>query len=331
MTIELQQLTYFTAVATSGSYVLAAERLHVSQPALWRKVKSLQGELGVPLFERSGNRVVLTSAGTLLLAEAQRVLSANGRLCEIAADLSQGRTGLVRFGCFPVHIRYLLAPVIGAFLAEHPTIRMEFTGLADSRRAEVARRLYEDLRLGALDLAMAPGPRDDFDGFKAYRADIVAVLPENHPDHGTAEVELAALRGFPLLAAPLGYFSRVELERGAAKCGFSPHVLVESSSPLSLLALGRGGVGIPIVARDNIDPSEADRGSVLVASDGAIYTDVWLHWKPDSLSSAARNFAEMIRAASLGREKSPSEEKFTEEGNQQHSGGENRQLSDEEN
>lgn len=298
MTIELQQLAYFTAVATSGSYVLAAERLHVSQPALWRKVKSLQGELGVPLFERSGNRVVLTSAGTLLLAEAQRVLTANEQLCEVAADLSQGRTGLVRFGCFPVHIRYLLAPVIGKFLGEHPAIRMEFTGLADSRRAEVARRLYEDLRLGALDLAMAPGPRNDFDGFKAYRADIVAVLPEEHPDHGNPEVELGALRGYPLLTAPLGYFSRVEVERGAAKCGFSPHVLVESSSPLSLLALGRGGVGIPIVARDNIDPAEPDRGSVLVASDGAIYTDVWLHWKSGGLSSAARIFAEMIRAAS---------------------------------
>ncbi|MFC7661379.1 LysR family transcriptional regulator [Pseudonocardia benzenivorans] len=52
--MELRQLRYFAEVAHVGSFLGAADRLDVAQPSLWRQVKALEAELGVPLFERSG-------------------------------------------------------------------------------------------------------------------------------------------------------------------------------------------------------------------------------------------------------------------------------------
>ena len=74
--MELYQLRSFAAVAELGHLTRAAEKLHISQPALSAQIKALEDELGVALFERVSSGMVLTSAGRKLLPEAQKVVAA---------------------------------------------------------------------------------------------------------------------------------------------------------------------------------------------------------------------------------------------------------------
>ena len=74
--MELYQLRSFAAVAELGHLTRAAERLHVSQPALSAQIKALEDELAVVLFERGAGGMSLTAAGRQLLPEAERVIAA---------------------------------------------------------------------------------------------------------------------------------------------------------------------------------------------------------------------------------------------------------------
>jgi len=86
--VSLDQLCYFVAVAEEGNIGRAARRLHISQPPLSRQIKSLEDELGVPLFSRSARGVQLLPAGHRLLPRARDILEAVAGVRRLARDSS---------------------------------------------------------------------------------------------------------------------------------------------------------------------------------------------------------------------------------------------------
>jgi DNA-binding transcriptional LysR family regulator len=82
--VSLDQLSYFVAVAEEGNIGRAARRLHISQPPLSRQIKSLEDELGVPLFSRSARGVQLLPAGHRLLPRARGILEAVAGVRQLA-------------------------------------------------------------------------------------------------------------------------------------------------------------------------------------------------------------------------------------------------------
>jgi len=85
--VSLDQLSYFVAVAEEGNIGRAARRLHISQPPLSRQIKSLEDELGVPLFSRSARGVQLLPAGHRLLPRARDILEAVAGVRGLARDV----------------------------------------------------------------------------------------------------------------------------------------------------------------------------------------------------------------------------------------------------
>jgi len=117
--MELYQLRSFAAVAESGHLTRAADRLHISQPALSAQIKALEDELGVPLFERLPSGMELTPAGRSLLPEAQKVVAAAQVLRSHASAFKGEVAGRVSVGTVsdPGFIRVgdLLAQAVDTF------------------------------------------------------------------------------------------------------------------------------------------------------------------------------------------------------------------------
>lgn len=114
--MELTQLRYFKTVAACENMSQAAEKLHISQPALSASVKRLEEELGVSLFDRTKNRIQLNDAGRLALTYADAVLDKAGEMTDVFARwLRKGN--LLSLGFFdPGPMRYSVA----RFQKEYP-------------------------------------------------------------------------------------------------------------------------------------------------------------------------------------------------------------------
>src|SRR5437763_16794640 len=110
--MNLRALRTFVATADSGGLVRASERLHVSQPAASRQIDPLEDEFGVPLFQRAGRRLQLTSEGEDLMRYGRRVHAEADLLTERARALKGGQVGTLRVPAAPQMISSLFAPCL---------------------------------------------------------------------------------------------------------------------------------------------------------------------------------------------------------------------------
>ncbi len=123
--MELYQLRSFAAIAETGQLTRAAEKLHVSQPALSAQLKALEEELDFALFDRTPNGMILTAAGKRLLVDADKVLAAVQRLQNHARTLTGEVIGKARIGTLsdPRFIR--VGEFISAATSRYPLLELE--------------------------------------------------------------------------------------------------------------------------------------------------------------------------------------------------------------
>ena len=125
--MELYQLRSFATVAKMGHLTRAAEKLHLSQPAVSAQIRALEDELELALFERTPSGMVLTSAGARLLADANNVLVAARALHNVAKALKGEITGRLRVGTSsdPGFIR--VGEFLNAHIERHPLLEVELS------------------------------------------------------------------------------------------------------------------------------------------------------------------------------------------------------------
>jgi DNA-binding transcriptional LysR family regulator len=146
----MRQLEVFLAVARAGSFRRAAERVHLSQPALSQHVGELERGLGARLFDRRGRSVALTEAGRILEDHALRVFATLVSAQEAIADLGGGARGSLVVGASTTPGLYLMPALIGAFEREQPRVSVDLR-IANSRVIE------EQVRANELDLGVVGG------------------------------------------------------------------------------------------------------------------------------------------------------------------------------
>lgn len=299
--MELRQLTYFLAVAATGSYHAAAQQLHVAQPALWQQVRNLQRELGVPLFERVGRGVRLTRDGAAILDHAQRVLAERDRLLAVAEDMSSGRTGVVAIACYTPHLERFLAPVIGRFERAHPEVRVEIHEYA-ATRGEVGAipGSMAELMDGTVDIALGPRPPIGVDGFQVDKSTVVALVANDHVWSARSEVHVTDLREEPLLlVSSRDSFSRSAIEFACHAAGFEPMVKLESASTIALTRLAEQGVGVAVIPDALVAADFSGRALAISGAGDTLYRETWLCWREGTLISAG--VAAFIDEARLGQ------------------------------
>jgi len=148
--MELYQLKTFAAVAETGHLTRAADRLHISQPAVSAQIKALEEELEVRLFERGPGGMALTRAGTRLLEQAAKVLATAEELRNTAKALKGEIAGRLRIGTIgaPEFIR--LGEFSSRAVDRFPLLELEF-------HAEVSGAALEAVRSGTLDASFYVG------------------------------------------------------------------------------------------------------------------------------------------------------------------------------
>lgn len=294
--VDLIQLRYFVAVAATENYTTAAAHLSVEQTVVWKQVRNLQNTLGLDLFERVGRGVRLTAAGRDLLFHARAVVAAAQTFEKQAQDVRDGRAGTVRVACFPVHIVFLFADVISTFQPAHPQIEIDLSRVRDDRSA-LGRSPFDDLAAGDVDLAVGPARREQFDGIKLYDVRYVAVFPDTHQLRTKRCIQIKHLATEPLLLTPRGNHSREQIEAACVAAGMRPLVRASSGSAAALLALGAQGVGIPIVADDNL-PANGSPYPIVIDGKHELGAEIWLHWRKGlPLSPQVEAFVDHIVAA----------------------------------
>ncbi|HEY8617758.1 LysR family transcriptional regulator [Phenylobacterium sp.] len=119
--VELRLLRAFVVLAEELNFGRAAERLHVTQPALSAQLRQVETRLGFPLFERSTRRVSLTAQGAALIAPAQALLAESGRFSDVVAQMQGRRERRVVFGAalYTLEIRERQT-VLEAFFRRYP-------------------------------------------------------------------------------------------------------------------------------------------------------------------------------------------------------------------
>ena len=195
--MDLRHLRYFVAAIEEGSIQAAAQRAHVAQPALSRRLRDLEGELGCDLLVRSARGVVPTAAGSTFYREALGILEGIDHAAQTARQVGREHAGNVRLGLVQTARKYgFINEAITAYLAEAPHSGLAF-------RWGLSGALGGWLREGQLDATLLYGRRHapiacESRLIHAERF-VLAVHPAHHLAASNAPLALSELSGEPMV------------------------------------------------------------------------------------------------------------------------------------
>jgi DNA-binding transcriptional LysR family regulator len=294
--MDLAQLEAFVAVVDEGTFTAAAARLHLSQPALSRRIATLEAELGVALFERVGRAVRLTPAGRDALDPARRSLHEAHRVRAAAASVGGLITGSLHLAGLPTLVISHLVPWVGSLHALHPGVQVALTG-ADDTAALLAMVASARCDLGICD---DPGPMEDLQTALIGRQDLLAVLapgstlPEPRPGEVHPTIAIDELRDRPQVALPIGTSTRSLVDDLFAG-GAAPPVVVTTDQRDALIPLVLTGVGMTFVPDRYADQAMA-QGALVARPEPTASRDIVLVTRRGRLTPAAAAFVALAAA-----------------------------------
>ncbi|WP_306014797.1 LysR family transcriptional regulator [Oceanicaulis sp. MMSF_3324] len=250
--LTLRTARLFVTAAETATLTAAAEQLHVSQPAATKSLAQLEAELGGPLFERSGRKLVLTRMGEALLPRARALLQQANDLKAEAERWRSGEDGVLNLGAGPSLTYRLLPEAVARYYRAGRTVQLTI-------HAGAAGALVEQVRRGALDLVAADMGEADLDPSLTVHPlpeeSVAALVRPGHP-----ALDGASPKHFPLATAtPPERLTRQPLPWGgdrpglvcddytvlALACAASDHVLAAPRSVMDRLTAEHGLVPLP--------------------------------------------------------------------------------------
>ena len=240
--LTVQQLRCFVAVADEQQFTAAADALHVAQPSISSQIHRLERILGATLFHRDQRPVALTDAGRALLPFARRVLEGLDDVLTAVTEIDDVLRGQLTIGATPSLGATLLPHALTTFHTRYPGISLR---VVERDTEEIASRLES----GELDLALAILPLHAASLESAVLAveRLVVVVAHDHPLASRSRVQLADLRGVPLIMFAEGYEIRTVTLAAFDKAGFSPTVALEGAEMGTCHAFVAAGLGAAIV------------------------------------------------------------------------------------
>ncbi|MBL8519621.1 MAG: LysR family transcriptional regulator [Betaproteobacteria bacterium] len=266
--MELYQLRGFAAIVESGHLTRAAERLHLSQPALSAQLKALEEELGVRLFDRTPGGMVLTAAGKRVLKSANRVLNAAKALKAEARLLRGDLVGRARIGTLSDPAAIRLGEFTALAVERHPSLQIEL-------HQEVTGVALESVARGDLDASFFYGDID--------RPDVTGVPLREFvyrvagPAEWATKMSLAGwneIAEMPwIVTPPISSHHRL-VQRLLQQHGVEPTTTVEADQETVISSLVESGLGIAMM-REDVALQKVAAGTVYLWKDVNIRTTLW--------------------------------------------------------
>ena len=251
--MDLATLNAFIAIAELGSFSEAAERLHLTQPAVSKRIASLEQQLNVRLFDRLGREVSLTEAGRALLPRAYQILNVlddtRRALTNLNGEIS-GRLTLATSHHIGLH---RLPPLLRAFTRTHPQVALDIQFL-DS---EVA---YEEVLHGRAELAvitLAPETREPVHAVAVWDDPLDFVAAPEHPLARSQVISLADVAHHPAVFPGGNTFTHHIVRRLFEAQGLTPNIAMSTNYLETIKMMVSIGLAWSVLPRTMLDDQVA--------------------------------------------------------------------------
>lgn len=251
--LDLQELAAFVEVAEQASFRAASEQLHLSAPALSRRVGKLEQTLGVRLLERTTRRVALTPAGRVFVDHARQALDSLERAALGIQEVSRLRSGKITIACVPSTTFTLVPRMLRLFAERLPGVQFR---LFDSTEGQVTQHVTAgeaDFGIGFMHKAI---PEIDFTPLA--RDPYVAAVPRLHPLAARKRVGWERLKKERLITVSRSSGNRPYVDQLMQAVGGSPPIFIEVNRVSTVLSLVEARLGVGLLPRMSLPPNHPD-------------------------------------------------------------------------
>jgi DNA-binding transcriptional LysR family regulator len=240
--MEVRQLQTFCVLAEELNFTRTAERVFTVQSNVTSQIKALEGELGVPLFDRLAKRVVLTEAGRRFRPYAEKALAAMDQGSR-AVKFGTEPAGPLNIGAPESVLTYRLPEVLKLFRKRYPKVELVFRPDSDNK-------LADELECGKLDLAITMSDSVDWEhlsSIKMRSEDIYLFATADHRLANAKKVFPKDLSDETLLLTESGCGYRKKLDMQLAAANVRPQHVTEFSSVEAIKQCVQAGMGIGLL------------------------------------------------------------------------------------
>ncbi|MET7335192.1 LysR family transcriptional regulator [Nonomuraea sp. NPDC005650] len=195
--MEVDQIAAFLAIARQGGFTRASEALHISQPAISRRIRLLEQELGAPLFERVGRGVMLSEGGRAFLPYAEMLVTVMRDSLDAVRDLHHGHTGELALAFVGTLAGTGLTGRLRDYRRAHPGVRLRIRTATSDGVSDLVRRGEV-----ALGLRYDDDSHPDLLSTRTYDEELVPIAAPEHPLAASRHLTRGELAAHPWITFP---------------------------------------------------------------------------------------------------------------------------------
>lgn len=273
--MNLQQLEYFKKIAETENFTTAAALLSVTQPALSKAISNLEAELNVPLFNRSGRNVELTSYGNAFLKHASLALIQIEKGINELQDMLSQEKGIISIASTYCIGSYFMPLIISGFLSSNPDTKFQFNHestpeiLRDLKDGKIALGFYDSID----DIYMS----SEIESIPVKKEDYVLIVPKNHHLSNETSVSLKDLKNESFIVFSDG--NKDKMLSYSEFIDYTPKISLEPNQANMLSGLVAAGAGITIVT--NTPLINTNTLSVIKIKEDIGYKTIYMGWLKD--------------------------------------------------
>jgi LysR family carnitine catabolism transcriptional activator len=288
--LPLRQVSTFVCLAETQSFRRAAERLHLSQPAVSAHIRELERQVGVALVHRTTRHVSLTPEGKMFAARAKRALDELSMASQDLREFASIHRGRVVVACIVPMMAAAVPRVVQRLNEQHP-------GLDVVIRDVLSGQIDQLIVSGEADLALGPRPIGTNLAFAQLERDyFVAAVPLGHPLAGREAVTLRELTAYPIITTTRATNGRSVLDRALAQSSQQLQPRFELVHYFSIGRMVEAGLGVTLLPRSTVPGLAGTRIVTVEMKSPRIFRDLGVITRREyQFSPAAQAFVATLK------------------------------------